>query len=574
MTGGLFASLRVRVVVLLALSMFPAAVLSVAQSVSNLHLAAETAKREILQEALLSATGARDFFTQTQVLLAALASDPDLSAAAEACADRLARAPHRDRYAALIASDAEGRTRCHYPGAADGFALQGGPEMATARSERRFVLSSRLAGTGKDDGILLAIQPVTDESQQFAGAVSAAIRAEFLRLLLRRPQNGNPVATAIVDHGGRVIAEEGDVGRALSWLPDVVAEQNPFARGARVLDEARTGQAGYLYGIAPLFERDVFLLIRATSPVARVGFNMRFASTLAMPFLMWTIALAVAWYAIDRFVVRWVVYLQRITRAYSKGKLALRTGPMDEAPQEFRLLGGTMNAMAEALDEREEHLRAALDEQKALLREVYHRVKNNLQIVASLVNLQMRDVDSDEARDALSTMQGRLNALALVHRSLYEAEGLHRLDLARVLPDLVAHFHRTHAADGANVRVETDIDSVMIDPDRAVPVSLFVAEALTNAFAYNWQDGESGVLRVSLKHAPDGEITLTVANTRSGDTGGDVPHPGLGRRLMEGFARQVGGDKTAEVTPEEWRAILTFRLPDEPADAREDAAAS
>ncbi|MCP1336360.1 sensor histidine kinase [Futiania mangrovi] len=573
MGRGVLASIRVRVVVLLALSMFPAAVLSVAQSVSNLHLAAETAKREILQEALLSATGARDFFSQTQVLLAALAAQNLAALPDAACAGRLAQTPHRDRYAALAAIGPAGDVRCHYPETSLPVALAGGPELQTVRSERRFVLSSRLAGAEEDDGIVLAIHPVIDEAQEFAGAASAAIRAEFLRLLLRRPESGDPVVTAIVDRAGRVIAGDGDVGRELSWLADVVEEQNPFARGARVVDEMRTGEAGYLYGIAPLFERDLFLLIRATNPVARVGFNMRFAATLAMPFLMWTIALAVAWYAIDRFVVRWVVYLQRITRAYSKGKLALRTGPMDEAPQEFRLLGGTMNAMAEALDEREEHLRAALDEQKALLREVYHRVKNNLQIVASLVNLQIRHVDSEEARDALSTMQGRLNALALVHRSLYEAEGLHRLDLARVLPDLVAHFHRTHAPDGANVRVETDIDPVMIDPDRAVPVSLFVAEALTNAFAYNWQNGESGVLRVTLKRAPDGEITLTVANTRSGETRSDVPLPGLGRRLMEGFARQVGGRNSAEVTPQEWRAILTFRLPDTTAEAPAEAPA-
>ena len=159
------------------------------------------------------------------------------------------------------------------------------------------------------------------------------------------------------------------------------------------------------------------------------------ASISLLPILMIVFAWVAIWLATDRQVTQWINYLRRIAAAYRSGHYAIRPDLAD-APAEFKLLGDAMSEMAEGIQDRDRRLREAVDMKTTLIKEIHHRVKNNLQIVMSLLSIQANQVKDMGARDALMQAQTRINALALVHRILNELEDQSTLDLRQLLEEL------------------------------------------------------------------------------------------------------------------------------------------
>ena len=126
-----------------------------------------------------------------------------------------------------------------------------------------------------------------------------------------------------------------------------------------------------------------------------------------------------------------------------------------------------MHKMADVISLHESELRKSLQEQKALLREVYHRVKNNLQVVSSLVNLQVARAKDEHERATLRTTQDRIHALSMVHSNLYDTPELHRIKLHEFVPQLCEYLRQTQGDAAENVRMAFDIEPVQSDPDRA-----------------------------------------------------------------------------------------------------------
>ena len=154
-----------------------------------------------------------------------------------------------------------------------------------------------------------------------------------------------------------------------------------------------------------------------------------------LPIFMILFAWGAIWIATDRQVTQWITYLRRIAAAYRSGHYAIRPD-LAEAPVEFKLLGDAMSEMAEGIQDRDRRLREAVELKTTLIREIHHRVKNNLQIVMSLLSIQANQVKDPAAREALMQAQTRINALALVHRILNELEDQTTIDLKRLLHEL------------------------------------------------------------------------------------------------------------------------------------------
>ena len=162
-----------------------------------------------------------------------------------------------------------------------------------------------------------------------------------------------------------------------------------------------------------------------------------------LPIFMILFAWAAIWFATDRQVTHWITYLRRIAAAYRSGHYAIRPDLAD-APAEFQLLGDAMSEMAEGIQDRDRRLREAVNLKTTLIKEIHHRVKNNLQIVMSLLSIQANQVKDPGARDALMQAQTRINALALVHRILNELEDQSTLDLKQLLEELSPPDRRRH----------------------------------------------------------------------------------------------------------------------------------
>lgn len=188
-------------------------------------------------------------------------------------------------------------------------------------------------------------------------------------------------------------------------------------------------------------------------------------------------------------------------------------------------------------------LEGALREKTDLLNEVHHRVKNNLQVVSSLLNVQMRTVPN-EAKQALSAAQGRMKAMALIHQLLYEGRDYAQIDLTLYVQRLVRLLRESLLPTGQPIQLLAPAGQapIWLDLQRAVPCGLLINELVTNALKHAFADGRSGVVEVRLERV-DGEARLTVRDDGVGLPEGvsvDGGGSGLGLQLVPLLAQQLG----------------------------------
>ncbi len=208
---------------------------------------------------------------------------------------------------------------------------------------------------------------------------------------------------------------------------------------------------------------------------------------------------------------------------------------------DLTFLQGTANILGMAIERQryEERLKAALDRQQVLLKEVNHRVKNSLQLVASMLRLQAGSVDEAVGR-LLNEAQSRVMAVARAHERLYKSTDVARLDLAAYLEDVCADLA---GLTGSCTIVFEAPKQVTIETDRAIPLALLVTELATNCAKYAYPMKDGGPIRVSLGPAADGMLLMSVADDGVGLPEGFDPGAtqSLGLRLIRAFAQGLGG---------------------------------
>ena len=194
--------------------------------------------------------------------------------------------------------------------------------------------------------------------------------------------------------------------------------------------------------------------------------------------------------------------------------------------------------MADAIVGRDASLRDSLAQKDALMREIHHRVKNNLQVISSLLNMQQRALSDPAARAAMSDTRQRITALALIYRALYQGPDLKRVDLRPFLEELTAQLIAGEMLHGPPVRTDLSVDALVIDPDRLAPLALFAVEAITNAQKHAFAS-RGGVLTVNF-HVRGDEAELEISDDGE-PTDQALVASGVGRTLMTAFARQLRG---------------------------------
>jgi PAS domain S-box-containing protein len=215
----------------------------------------------------------------------------------------------------------------------------------------------------------------------------------------------------------------------------------------------------------------------------------------------------------------------------------------------------------------EEAIRASLDEKVVLLREVHHRVKNNLQIIISLVNLQMRQTTDPEVKRIMSETQSRVRAMSLVHEKLYQSESLSRIDFADYTRFLVTHLLSFYGIGTRKVRLAMSMEKIMVDINTAVPLGLILNELVSNALKHGFPNEREGIISISGKD--DGEEIELVVH----DDGIGIPAdfdwkntPSLGIRLITALVGQLNG--TIDLSTGEG-ATFILKIPHNPGDKTE-----
>ncbi|MDB5408700.1 MAG: protein kinase [Rhodospirillales bacterium] len=191
----------------------------------------------------------------------------------------------------------------------------------------------------------------------------------------------------------------------------------------------------------------------------------------------------------------------------------------------------------------QERLQSSLEEKEALLKEVHHRVKNNLQLISSLLNLQAARIADRSVAELFAESRNRVRSMALVHENLYRAGNFVRIPMRDHIQSLCAHLIRAYGLHGHHVELATEVDDVQLNLDRAVSAGLIINELVSNAFKHAFPDDRSGCIRVALTLRDEGRCMLLVRDDGVGlPPELDVGRAGsLGLQLVRDLTEQLHG---------------------------------
>ncbi|WP_240334183.1 sensor histidine kinase [Sphingobium estronivorans] len=199
--------------------------------------------------------------------------------------------------------------------------------------------------------------------------------------------------------------------------------------------------------------------------------------SLFLPLVMWFAAAAIGWFVVNRLLIRPLVLLRRTVAAYQPGEVLEPMRRIRTPAQEIVALGDTFRAISEDVATHEAEMAEGLETQRKLTREVHHRVKNNLQIIASLINLHARSAHDAEAVEAYATIQRRVDALSVVHRNHYAELEEHRgVGVRSLISELSASLRATAPAEARRFGIQIDSDNLHISQDVAVPIAFLLTE--------------------------------------------------------------------------------------------------
>ena len=256
---------------------------------------------------------------------------------------------------------------------------------------------------------------------------------------------------------------------------------------------------------------------------------------LLLPVLMWVTAALITWLLVSRLLIRPLRQLQRAVIRYEPGdelSLPRKLGPSTEI-QELRDAFGRAVAR---VDESEREMTGALEGQRRLVREVHHRVKNNLQVVASLLNIHGRSAEAVEARAAYASISRRVGALSIVHRNHFaEMEENRGIALRPLLSELAAELRAGAPEPARGMTVELDLDTIYTTQDVAVAVAFLVTEIVECAMLTSPKDP----IEVSLRRTSELTARLTLGSPILVPDEADKPGKAQFERIVGGLAKQL-----------------------------------
>jgi two-component system, sensor histidine kinase PdtaS len=201
-----------------------------------------------------------------------------------------------------------------------------------------------------------------------------------------------------------------------------------------------------------------------------------------------------------------------------------------------------LESQQEEINTQNEALRGLLDEKEWLLKEIHHRVKNNLQIIISLLNTQSQYLNNKDALAAIRNSQQRMYSMSLIHQRLYQADDLGKIDMHWYIPEMIGYIKDCLEAN-EHISFHLECDDIKLDVVEAVPLGLILNEAVSNALKYAFPDGRKGRINIWLKTNPENCCILTVSDNGTGiPAGKDLQETAsLGMSLMQGLSEQLDG---------------------------------
>lgn len=556
-----FHGIRFRMGWAMAVALLPILVLGAFQTQSAFR-AQDIERRSDLQLAAeRTAANAKSHLDSTGVLLQALRPEALEVFCEPRLTDLVERLEDLDGLARLTAS---GSTVCASRGLSQASPawLSQAPVSSwflRLKSGESMVLARAPTVAGRSPGLIVAIR-LERPLGAFDGAMVALLPLASLQPDVDDPALPEGSQAALTDGEGRLLTATEADAFVLSGGDSLSGWVGRARSGASAIFEADDALGRHrVYAGAALAGRDVYALLSAPAPGLLSWARLNPVSALFMPLLAWFIAFCAVMLVSERIVIRWLNYLERIAAIYARGRFNVRPLQAMNAPAEIRVLARTLDELAESIVTRDAALTASLEEKDALMREIHHRVKNNLQIISSLLSMQQRALTDPASKAAVGDTRQRISALALIYRTLYQSDDLRYADARIFLTELVGQLVASEAGRGIVVTSSVQADSLVVDPDKLAPLALWLVEAVTNAQKHAFA-GRGGDLQVRF-HVRGDKSVLEVQDDGPGVS--ETFRAGVGRTLMGAFAKQLRGE--AEMVPAPGGGMiarLTFATPE------------
>lgn len=457
--------------------------------------------------------------------------------------------------------------------------FEGAPDFSragfyqTVIREQKFSIGEHETGPLTNRPTLTFGHPVRSGSTGVTRIVFATVDIGVIGAVAAETKLPDDALLITFDRKGRVIGHHPNAG---PWLGQE-AETSVLFQAVTANSQGATELPG-LDGVRRLYafaasenegEAGLFTAVGIAPETAYAAANQTLWRNLLLIALTGLLALAAARLYARHYLLQPIHKLTGAARRLAAGDLSARTGLRGKA--DLNQLARTFDEMADALQRRqteleqagqriqamnedlerriterehaEEQVRTSLREKEVMLKEIHHRVKNNLQVVSSLLRLQAHNLKHPDALAAFDESCVRVQSMALVHEKLYQSSSLAELDFGAYAEDLVDSLLDSFGVDSSVVFVRLDMDKVSLDINQAIPCALIFNELVSNALKYAFPDHRNGELRIKLRCGADHQVCLTIC-----DDGIGLPEhltlehaESLGLQLVNTLVRQLRG---------------------------------
>ena len=426
------------------------------------------------------------------------------------------------------------------------------PGLVALLADPKPMMTVNIKGPLTGESVLLFSHPVKASDGRLLGFVSLSMPHRALKLvhLLLKDQPADqlePLALMTFDGDGHILtAPYYGIETAPARLPANRALTEFTGLSATTFRDTIPSGETRLFSVVAIVPGTLYVL--GSWPVAYAA-NSGYDRSLPLwvfPLAMWLASMMVAYLAAENQTLRHVRALRRSIIAFAGGNRQVGTPDLSGAPNELRDVGRAYESLMGSVLRDEAAMEDAVFQKEVLLREVHHRVKNNLQLIASIMNLQIRKAVNPDAKALMRGLHERVMSLATVHRELYQTSGLVAVRADELLETIVAQVLRMAARSDQLVESKTAFEAIRLTPDQAVPLSLILTEALTNALKHASPSAPGKIaLSISLRQADQDHAILEVLNSAGPEgpaaASSDLISTGLGQQLLMAFASQLMG---------------------------------
>ncbi|MCW5714830.1 MAG: HAMP domain-containing protein [Bauldia sp.] len=562
-------SVSARLILLIAIAALPVLLLYVWSALDQRRNLLDTAEDQLLRSARLLAAQQDQYFLRARnVMSTVLRAAEEISTADPDCNDLLATIADSDATFALLAlATPDGDILCSSIPEAVGVNVSDRGEVVEAVATGTLAIGSPRQGAFSNRLILPLALPSRTGS---AGAALVAIASLDLDGLSDTMAQSTLPASGIgvIFNSDRAILARTPANATVDQavFAPVRAEIALESGGAGLVRSEAVNGVSQIWAVADLLvEQGLFVAIGIPVPQLVESADRNLRRGIGILLGVFIFAAIAALLVGESTIRRPLKALADAAGRLRSGSLSVRIADRPSAP-ELRNLATAFNAMAGSIEndaaelqQQNEKLNQLIGEKDMLVREMNHRIKNSLQLVSSMVSLQLATVTDPDARASLSAAQGRVAAVAKVHERLYSGQRLDSVEVAPYLVDLAHDLGETLGLPAAGGSITVRSVDEMLAPDKVIPLGLIACELVTNAVKHGPTGGAVNVV-VALERDGD-RLRLAVSDDGEGLPQNFDPtaNPGLGMKVIRALATQLGG--TLEIDRPERGTTFSLRFP-------------